>query len=431
MIFLKISKFFLHITVFAVILVSASTLFPFIVAKYVFFRVSVDLALLFFVLGLLTKAGQFYETRLKKVIKSPLVVAVSVFVLVFLLSGFFGYDPHFSFWSNFERGEGGFQLLHFYIFFLLLTVLFQKNKDWKKLFKFSLIAAILMITYGILAGFGVKGFIGPDFGPYQRFQGSLGNPSYVGTYLLFILFYTFYLLVTQTSKWRKLSLWALVIFFFAFFWLAGTRGAILGLGAAIFSFLFFLSFVFKKKWKFIIIGVLTFLVLSSGTLMYFKDVPALQKLPSGYIFAISLDSKTVRTRLWSWQSALQGWKERPLLGWGPENYSVVFDKYFDTRHFIPGDPTAETWYDRAHNIFFDYLTQTGLLGLLSFLSIFIVFYFEFFKKIQIHANKLMSALIFSLPIAYLVQGLVIFDILPIYLNLFLFLAFANYKFSHD
>jgi len=34
-----------------------------------------------------------------------------------------------------------------------------------------------------------------------------------------------------------------------------------------------------------------------------------------------------------------------------------------------------------------------------------------------------------LPIAYLIQGLVLFETLPLYLNLFLFLAFANYKFN--
>jgi hypothetical protein len=40
-----------------------------------------------------------------------------------------------------------------------------------------------------------------------------------------------------------------------------------------------------------------------------------------------------------------------------------------------------------------------------------------------------SALIFALPIAYLVQGLVLFEVLPIYINLFLFLAFAAHKFQ--
>ena len=44
-------------------------------------------------------------------------------------------------------------------------------------------------------------------------------------------------------------------------------------------------------------------------------------------------------------------------------------------------------------------------------------------------SPLESALIFALPIAYLVQGIVLFDVLPIYMNVFLFLAFAAYRFE--
>ena len=40
-----------------------------------------------------------------------------------------------------------------------------------------------------------------------------------------------------------------------------------------------------------------------------------------------------------------------------------------------------------------------------------------------------KALIFSLPVAYFVQGIVLFDILPIYLNVFLFLGFSAYLFG--
>src|SRR3989344_6522573 len=147
--FFKISKFFLIASVLAVALVTPSTLFPFIVGKYVWFRASIDLALIFFLLGWAKtrinadsnadkrgyadkkSASISQNQHLSALLKSPLVIAVMVFVAVFLLSGFFGIDPKMSFWSNFERGEGGLQLLHFGIFFILLTLLFREKKDWK------------------------------------------------------------------------------------------------------------------------------------------------------------------------------------------------------------------------------------------------------------------------------------------------------------
>jgi hypothetical protein len=77
--------------------------------------------------------------------------------------------------------------------------------------------------------------------------------------------------------------------------------------------------------------------------------------------------------------------------------------------------------------------ETGLLGLVSYVGVFVIFYLQFFKYHKCSAvndSKLSvgNALLFAMPVAYLVQGVVIFDVLPIYINLFVFLAFANFKF---
>jgi tetratricopeptide (TPR) repeat protein len=62
--------------------------------------------------------------------------------------------------------------------------------------------------------------------------------------------------------------------------------------------------------------------------------------------------------------AWEGVKERPILGWGQENFSYVFNKYYD-----PALYGAEPWYDRTHNIFLDWLIAGGVLGLVAYLSI--------------------------------------------------------------
>jgi len=432
MTFFKISKFFLYAALFSIVLVSTQTLFPFIVIKYVFFRATVAFAFIAFLLGWFSIAsreeGRRFERDLLSCLKSPLVIAVSVFVIIFLLAGFFGLNSSYSFWSNFERGEGGFQMLHFYVFFLLLVTLFRDKKEWRTAFGVSLVSAVLMIVYGVLGGLGVTGFVGVPLKVGNRFQGSLGNTAYVGTYLLFSLFYVFYLLNIKSSKKRKVLLWSLVPVFLIFLWLTQTRGPFLGLGFGLLVFLLFL--IFRSAGAYRRVGVFLFIIVIvfGGVLFQIRDTPIMKKLAFSRFFNITFSNLSTQSRFWSWQSALKGWQERPLLGWGPENFSRVFDKYFDTRHFVPGVP-SDTWYDRAHSVFFDYLTETGILGLLSYLGIFVVFYIEFFRHGSRFGIPLVAAaLVFSMPVAYLVQGLVIFDVLPIYLNLFLFLAFANFLF---
>ncbi|MBI2048836.1 MAG: hypothetical protein HYT29_00110 [Parcubacteria group bacterium] len=115
------------------------------------------------------------------------------------------------------------------------------------------------------------------------------------------------------------------------------------------------------------------------------------------------------------------------MGWGPENFSAVFDKYFNPGHYVPGKNT-ETWFDRAHSLYFDALVETGALGFLSYFGIFAVLFWQLarFSANNVRSAVVQKGLIIALSLGYLVQGLAIFDVLPIYINLFLFFAFSNF-----
>ncbi|MDI6717431.1 MAG: O-antigen ligase family protein [Patescibacteria group bacterium] len=468
--FLKISKFFLYLVPFSAAVVYQGTLFPFIVGKYVFFRTVVDLALMFFIWHWAMQKSQISNLKsqkleeskniLKSIIKNPSVVAVALFTLIFISAGFFGVNPHASFWSNFERGEGVFQIIHLFIFFILLTLTFTNKESWRKMFVVSIWAAILVISYGLAAAIGIGDFVGSSL--CARFSGSLGNPAYTGTYLIFAIFYALYLANNEEPKKRKKWMWVgLAILFFIFLLFTQTRGALLGLGVATIFGLFYFFFLSPKGKAGNIALIGAILLIISGALGYnfrreINIMPFCHEESGGNrILDVNFQTETFQTRLLLWKESIEAFKERPILGWGPENFAVAFEKYYQ--------PQFTAWYDRAHNIFFDYLVMTGALGLLSFLAIFGVFYWRFFKfnkqpiplssgqainpaffgtGNQQQNNKQKSsvvsykplvsrALLFALPIAYLTQGLVLFDILSIYINLFLFLSFANYKLTEN
>ncbi|MDO8504812.1 MAG: O-antigen ligase family protein [Candidatus Liptonbacteria bacterium] len=442
----RISRYFLYSSVFAIALVTTSTLFPFIVGKYSWFRSAVDFSLIFFLFGMLSEnsaEGDRYLKRLWSVLKSPLGIAVSAFTAMFLLACAFGVNPANSFWSNFERGEGGLQILHLYLFFLLLATLFDDEKNWKILFYCIFGAALLSIGYGILAGMKASNTIGPAFGePSFRFQGSIGNPAYMATYLIFVLFYAFYAFFSERQKELKspksIFLLFLVLVFAAFLFLAATRGAFLGLMGSTLVFLCYVAFA-NKRWRKWLLGAAAVLILFVGSMIALKDNPTVKKLPFARVFDISISAQTFGDRMEIWKMAWDGFKERPLLGVGPENFLYVFDHNFNPAYFKPPAQFG-AWFDRAHSIIFDYLAEIGILGALAFFSIFGVFYLEFFRKNRRAGNSdnpsrlsllppAARALVFALPVAYLVQGLVLFDILPTYLNLFIFFALAAYLFS--
>jgi O-antigen ligase len=442
--FLKVSKVLLYLVPFSLLIITPSTFFPFIVGKSTAFKLIIDLALIFLIWALARG-----ELKINfKTLLNPLFISIAIFIFIFLMAGFLGIDPAFSFWSNFERGEGGFQMLHYFIFFALLVLVFKEEKDWRRFFLILLGVTILMIFYGIAAALNIRGFLGP--GICDRFSGTLGNPAFLGTYLIFSLFYAGYLLVKEEKKNKKYLWLGLLVFLCFFLLLTQTRGAFMGLGVGLIAGLFYLTIILPSGGlRKIVFGLGIFLILFAVLIIGFRPAN-LNPIPfcksASRLFEISIYDPSSQPRLWTWGSAIKGFKERPIFGWGPENFPVVFDKYFDPRHYVPG-ANSETWFDRAHSIFLDYLVATGILGLLSYLSIFGVFYWQFIKKTLINTNRKpiytdkksvsisqnpyqsawQSALLFALPIAYLVQGLVLFEVLPIYINFFAFLAFANFK----
>lgn len=412
------------------IIVTPSTLFPFIVGKYVIFRGLVDLAIIAATLGVLFRVEEAEEFlfRLKGFFKSPLGLALTIFSAIFILAGFLGVNPSFSFWSNFERGEGGLQMFHLLAWGVLMVSLLKERKDWHRLFSISVIATGLICIYGFLAGSGVGGFVGDRFkNPSFRFQGSIGNPAYVAAYLIFSLVWALILLRARIVAKKLLEpvgvgLMVLIGIFIWVFFLAQTRGAFLGLAAAVVAGLGYLGF-HNKKLRPWFLGLAAAAILVVGSMIFFQDSGIIKKLPVARIFQISFAEQTFGTRLALWQMAWEGAKERPLLGWGPENFIAVFDQKFNPTFF---EPTVGfgAWYDRAHSIYFDALSTTGFLGLVSLLAMWLVFFWQTIKSLALAPTE--KALALSAAAAYLVQGLVLFDVLTIYLSVFTLLAWVAF-----
>lgn len=444
--FERIAKWYLYAAVFAAIVVMDSIFFPFIGGKDWFFRFAVELSLVAALLWWAFEAREHEaETRLKQLFKKPLVRAVTAFVAAFLLACLFAYDMHAAFWSNYERGEGGFQMIHYFLFFILLAFLFRDEKDWRRIFGFSICSAILMIGYGLFANFGTAGLIGPYTGNTApsgwihklidgRFEGSLGNPAYVAPYLMFSMFFTAYLWITAWREKRatKLTAWCygiLLAIFLLFFFLSQTRGAFLGIMLGTLVLLLYLLFMGtpkERKWAGIVLAIC---IVLGGVGFAVRNTSVVKNSPAGRLLQISLSDTTAQTRLWVWGAAWQGFLEHPVFGWGPENFTAVYDEHFNSNFFVPGQ-NGETWFDRAHSVFFDYLSETGIIGLLSYLGIFVVFAWEFFRTHRRKAASIILAgIVLAIPVAYLGQGIAIFDVLPMYLCLFLFMAFATYYFE--
>jgi len=171
-------------------------------------------------------------------------------------------------------------------------------------------------------------------------------------------------------------------------------------------------------WRWISGGVII-LVLLVGTLFWFnrgsslvQDNSVLKRFAS-----ISLTDASNQSRLYLWPMAIQGGMERPILGWGQENFSYIFQAEYN-----PAMYNMEQWFDRAHNVFLDWFVNAGFIGLVAYLALFVLFLICVWKSSLSIAEK---SVLTGLLAGYAVHGMFVFDNLASYIMFFFLLGYID------
>jgi len=82
----------------------------------------------------------------------------------------------------------------------------------------------------------------------------------------------------------------------------------------------------------------------------------------------------------------------------------------------------EQWADRAHNIFLDQLVNSGIVGLIAYLAIYVFALISIWKStLTIYQKSLIAGLLFG----YVVHDIFVFDTLSSYVFFFAVLAFID------
>ncbi len=393
--------------------VSGSMFFPFITGKNFAFRIIIEILFAGWLILLFNHPE--YRPRFNK-----LTIAVLSLLGILTLATVFGENPYRSFWSNFERMEGLVTFIHLTAYFLVASSILSTEKLWRRFFQTSLVASVGMVVYVLLQVWG--GATINQGG--VRVDATLGNATYLAVYALFHIFFAVYFLIV-TREYRQKWVYGLIGFGNLFvLYKTGTRGTMLGLVAGVIMaalLLLWQGIGNQKKVAAILLGLVGVL---GALFLGFKDTPFIQSNQILSRFAaISWQDFTDESRYFIWQMSWQGLKEHPLLGWGPENYNLVFDKYYH-----PALWGKEPWFDRSHNVFFDWLINAGVFGLAAYLSLFgLALYYVWRSK----EDLVIKSLITGFLVGYFVHNIFVFDNLISYIFFFSILAWASAVYAKD
>ena len=273
--------FGISLILFMPLVVSPETVYPYVVGKSFWFK-----GIVYFIAGFYLVLISTNKSYLPD--KSFLILIFSSFVLIQAISGLVGSSPVNSFWSNWERMEGVTDYFHWLILLIVSSSVLRKEKSWIKLLKINTYAGFTVSLLGLLEFFNIviPIFFGLDIFPSvvnpaesytlgERVESTIGNPTYVASYLSIISFISIGLIIREfqinfiesfKNTYIKLELnskifvWSSISGVIVSLWTilnSGSRASLIGI---LFGVLFLCSMLLitKKQFRKYLFGALIF-----------------------------------------------------------------------------------------------------------------------------------------------------------------------------
>lgn len=360
-------------------IVSPQTIFPFVVGKALYSRSLIEIVSVCW--GLLALLSPSYRPP-----RSRLLVLLAVVLGTAVLSACLGVSVQRSLWSTYERMLGVVDLAHWIALAVVLVSMIHTSRDWRIL---VIVYLLVGLTVALLA-------IGQYFATDdKRATFTLGNPVILGTHLQMSVLLALGCLALSFDRdaspssggpagkgharrrrfprrWIGrclmgcvvlIDLWALT--------LTGSRGALLALlaGLACLAVLYLLLVPRRRFFRLVVIlsAVLSgaaLLVLLLALLSFEQNIVASNPLASRLTDA----PESMMKRLAAWKAGARGLADHPVFGWGPENYVVVLGRYGS------GLGAWMQVHDHSHNKLVEELSTKGLVGLLSYLAVWLALF---------------------------------------------------------
>lgn len=411
-------KWLIYLTFFVPLLVMpTSFIFPFIVPKILLFRSLTEVMIGLYVL-LLAINWQEYRPRF-----SLLTWAVLAFLFSFTISTFFGTDSYHSFWDNHERMLGLFTVFHYVVYFVICAQIYKSWSDWMTALRIFLFAGSLVMLIGIVQ------VLRPNFllnnGSF-RIIATLGNAIYVGGYGLFLFFAALLLFLKETGLGWKIAYGVSGLLGLLGMFFSSTRGSMIGLIVSLGLVLVGYAVVLKghKRARQYLLGVIIIVPLLLVVAYFNRHSSTVQRMPAlAHILDIS-SADLSSARFFAWGVAVEAWKDHPIIGWGPNNFFYAFNANYNPRSLEYG--YGETWFDNAHNIILNTMAVQGLIGVLTYLAIFVLAIYVLLKAYrQGTIDKHILIIGGAFLVAHLVQNVTVFENPTSYLYFMFWLAMVD------
>ena len=349
-----------------------SSFFPYTVPKGLWIHTINWILLAGYLIGIVVNKELYYRYKPKLNFIFYLYV---IYIFICFISSAFGDSFHFSFFGEFQRMTGLYWQLHTIIFLFILSACSNMKKFYYNLFSFLFFIGLIFSIFYILEHHALFSFDMPGYSDQARAVFTTGNPGFVGLYTMSVFLIGFGLFsfnfanihfsflkldnIRDKSKYYIYYFYLLLTMFLLLYAtiLTASRSVIPGLlsGMTMFIILLFLSYRSQIRLRQLIISIsviifvffiLSFIFFITGILDTSIDrfVHIFNSQREGGDMGLS-------SRLSNANVVLRAFIEKPLFGFGINNFMIPYNKYV-----IPSQITTFEM-DNAHSLFLNILTS--------------------------------------------------------------------------
>lgn len=271
--------------------------------------------------------------------KAAMVIA-ALWLLSLVISTIHSIAPQRSLWGSYERVQGLITLVAYLGHWFLLQQYLTSENKYQKVLKTIFWVGVIAAFYSFFQKFNIYLFSGEKNPAYVgRVFSTLGQPNFLGQFLLFPIWINYYFFQKKTyPKYLLITTFAILLGSFV---LTENRASWLAL---IISSGFLVAHEQKlKKWKYLILGLLIALFTT-------------------FIVFIAPTTRSLQTRFFLWQSLVQLIPVSPIFGNGLETITLTYPLVHNTA--IAKYESINSLADNAHNLPLEILLTQGLFGLL-------------------------------------------------------------------
>ncbi len=370
----RIGWYGLHAMVFLVpVIISNWTWLPgvewpfsydqFDIIKVVFLRGITLVAFAGWLLHILVHGGTVRRTKI-----DYLILAVLGW---FAVSTLLSVHPATAVFGKYRRFEGMLSLINYAVVYFLAVQYLDRLSRLRALARTLFYSGVLVSGYGVLQYLGLDPLSWAEL-PFEanRAFSFYGNPNLLGGFLVILLPISLSLALSEREQRLRIVYWAGSVLAVICWVVAFTRGAWIGGAVAIVALGIAAwrrrSALTSVDWSFAgAIAVLSAIVVGRSLMADDPVMNAWKRLVS----IAEFDQGSAVTRFQIWDAAWRATLERPLFGFGPDTFRLIFPGFKPMEYAAAAGHQSVA--DNAHNYVLQLSSGVGIPGMMLLYGLFI------------------------------------------------------------